>query len=140
MDRLHERYQITKKAIASLDRAIKKYKNTKIEEERVDYRDIVIKRFECSLDTLWKYLKDYLEVYLGIVAASLKAVMRKCHENKILSAQEAELALDMVDSRSESSHTYNEAIAQEVSEDVVDVYYTLMNTLLERTNPSNKVS
>ncbi len=80
------RHKTAAEALASLHESlmlIKKYSNVQQHdaEETAEYRvhrDLVIKRFEFTLDTTWKYLKFFLEARTGVIQNSPKMVIREC--------------------------------------------------------------
>jgi nucleotidyltransferase substrate binding protein (TIGR01987 family) len=97
-------------------------------------QESLIKRFEYSIDTLWKYLKVYLLTKHGVDQKSPKSVFRECLRVGIISEKEALLALEMADNRNETSHTYNEALAKEIIS-LIPKYYELMQNIIEKTKP-----
>lgn len=99
------------------------------------YRNSAIKMFELSLDTLWKYVKEFLWAIHGVDHASPKDVMRACLSQTWLTAQEVGLALDMVDDRNRAAHAYKEAFVSDVCERMPQ-YIALMTKLLEKTKVS----
>ncbi len=136
MKELKSRYETTKKAIESFNVAIEKLDNTKLlsEEDYRTLRDSAIKRFEISVDTLWKYLKIYLEVQKGVVHNSPKPVFRECLRTNILSDKDTKTALEMIDARNMTSHIYKEEIAEEISNKLL-LYAILMKKLISTTKP-----
>lgn len=146
-EQLKIRYEIILTAIRSFEEAIKLFKqydiqmhmqhSNSIEQEYRAHRDSVIKRFEYSLDTLWKYLKFYLETIIGIIHNSPKPIFRECQRNNILSEQETLLSMDMVNARNETFHMYREEIAEQLITKIPE-YYDLMKTILARVNPHIK--
>lgn len=136
MKYLKPRYETTKKAIESFAIAVKKLDNTKklSEEDYRTLRDSAIKRFEISVDTLWKYLKIYLEIKKGIVHNSPKPVLRECLRTNILSEEETQTALEMIDARNTTSHIYKEEIAEQISSNLPS-YADLMEKIIAETQP-----
>ena len=96
------------------------------------YRNSTIKMFELSLDTTWKYIKEFLLAIHGIDRASPKDVMRSCLQQQLFSVDEARNALDMVDDRNRAAHAYKEAFADTICNKMPE-YYELMKKLLDQT-------
>lgn len=141
---LVERYENALKALRSFEESIalmqkyddawKKNPTYEVELEYKAHRDSVIKRFEFSLDSLWKYLKFFLEARLGVVHNSPKPVIRECFKNKFINEQEALQALEMINARNMTSHIYREEIAEQIWSDIPQ-YYILMNKILTEMKP-----
>lgn len=55
-----------------------------------------------------------LSVQFGLEFASPKSVIRACAQNALLTQADARHAMDLVDDRNLTSHTYNEALAQAI--------------------------
>lgn len=77
-------------------------------------RDGSIQRFEYSFESLWKLLKTYLDENEGIVRNSPKSCFREAMQVGLLSVKETETCLAMTDDCNLTSHTYIEAIADEI--------------------------
>lgn len=100
------------------------------------FRDSLIQRFEYCVDTLWKYLKDYLENIQGILLEikSPRSVIRATGNARFMSEEDVELAMTMIDSRNRTSHIYKEEIAQEIAEKIHN-YYKLMRKVVDKIKP-----
>lgn len=55
-----------------------------------------------------------LSIQFGLELASPKSVIRSCAQNSLMTEADARLAMDLVDDRNLTSHTYNEALAQAI--------------------------
>ena len=134
MEVLKTRTDALKKALTTLGEALgKKEKGTCLDYREL--RDSIIKRFEYCSDTFWKYLKDYLLAMYSteVEIARPKIVFRECHNTKILSDDELNLCLGLIEDRKLTSHTYNEDLAEEIGEKIPQ-YYNLMVLIFERCN------
>ena len=132
------KYKSCNEALSSLHDAIKLLEKTDEVSQEVVYlafQDSVIKRFEYSLDVSWKYVKEYLLDKFGITVKSPKETFREAFKQSLLSEKEAELALDMVDDRNETSHRYDHSRAKEISE-IIPTYYNVLVGLMEKIRPS----
>lgn len=96
-------------------------------------RDSAIQRFEYSIDTFWKFLKVYLQEYMkyDTESASPRTIIRDAVNANILSDQEYIQLMHCISSRNETSHTYNEELAQEIITQLPK-FYTLMHTIISR--------
>ena len=101
-------------------------------------RDGTIQRFEYSFESLWKLLKTFLDQYEGIVCNSPKSCFREALQVSLLSVKDTEACLEMTDDRNLTSHTYIEAIAEEIYRRIPS-HLTVMSKLLvniqERIKP-----
>ncbi len=75
-------------------------------------RDSAIQRFEFTADVAWKALQSVLEEKFGIRANSPKTAVRLAGENGLVADVPAWLAL--IDDRNLTSHSYDEAIADQI--------------------------
>ena len=141
---LKERYELAQKSLASLEesislmqkheQALNATKNYETELEYRAHRDSVIKRFEFTIDTTWKYLKFYIEAQVGVIQNSPKPVIRECFRNGFISEQQATQALDMINGRNMTSHIYREEIVQELWKKIPG-YHALLKTILNSLKP-----
>lgn len=101
---------------------------------RDQLRDSVIKRFEYSMDTFWKYLREYLEHEHAIVFSkiTLNAIFRECLNVQLINQNDFDKLLAMTEDRNNTSHAYNEELAEAISGKVYG-YYDLMNAVVEIT-------
>ncbi len=108
MDRLKERLNVAVKALESLlDLPL---------ENNVDdiVRDAAIQRFEYSFETVWKAAQLYLRESEGLELGSPKGVVRACLQVGVLTEGQARTALELVDDRNLTVHTYNEDLAKRI--------------------------
>ena len=108
MDRLIQRIQMACRALATLQEL------TPITSPTLVERDAAIQRFEYSTEACWKAAQSVLSIQFGLELASPKSVIRACAHNALLTEADARLAMDLVDDRNLTSHTYNEALAQAI--------------------------
>jgi nucleotidyltransferase substrate binding protein (TIGR01987 family) len=125
VERLKERLQTAARALATLDPLARLASPTDVE------RDAAIQRFEYSFEVLWKAGQRYLSVAEGLDTASPKQVVRLALSAGLLDEGEAHQALQMVDDRNLTSHTYNEELAKLIFSRL-GAYAGLMTAWLER--------
>ena len=75
-------------------------------------RDSAIQRFEFTVDLSWKALKAFLEEKKGLVCRSPKDCFREAFRQGIIDYDER--WLKWIELRNQTSHTYNEALAESV--------------------------
>ena len=139
MEQLKIRYKNLETALKSLEISVDEFelvKKSQIEDTKDFIRDSVIKRFEFTLDTTWKYLKEYLEKVLGLTLVNKgpKPIFRECLKAGLLTEEETVLAIEMVDSRNLTSHIYKEEVSNFISSKVYG-YFQLMKKIIEQTKP-----
>lgn len=96
------------KAIQSLDEALALYHNAKLEIEKKAFRDAAIQRFEFSIELSWK---TSMKAFGSTTTAAKNAVREMARNNLI---EDPEPWLKFIDSRNETSHSYDEEVAQRV--------------------------
>ena len=106
MERLRERIEIAKKALNSLEEVIARASPTPTE------RDAAIQRFEYTVEAVWKAGQRYLQIVEGLEEGSPKGVIRRSREVGILEENLTSSALEMIDDRNLTAHTYNESLAE----------------------------
>lgn len=114
MERLKERLKTAEKALHKLHEIAEKNEINEIE------RDALIQRFEFTFEIMWKCGKDYLRNVEGIEVASPKGVIRHFREIGIFDNAQTEQALQMVDDRNLTTHTYDEIFALEIAKRVIE--------------------
>lgn len=119
--RWEQRFVNYKKALNRLQKFIDKGELSELEEQGL------IKAFEYTYELAWNTLKDFLEHKGQVDIYGSRDVIRKAFELGLIN--EGESWMDMLKSRNQTSHTYNEKIAKEICQAVLEVYYLLFNQL-----------
>ena len=80
----------------------------------------LIQMFEFTHELAWNVLKDYLEAQgvQGVVGS--RGATREAFKNGLI--VEGEVWMEMIKSRNQTSHTYNEATADEITEAILARY------------------
>ncbi len=78
------------------------------------YRDSTIQRFQFTLEIAWKSIKSYLFEKEGIECRSPKSCIREFFATAAISPDDTQSMLEMVDDRNLATHTYHEALADEI--------------------------
>lgn len=113
-----------KKALSTLEKALK--------SEHSDLaRDSSIQRFEYSYELCWKTSKIFLKEHFGVETFSPKPCFRELRKNQLLSAEETEILLEMVNDRNLATHTYNEKFAIDLFKKIKSKYYKTLVKIYE---------
>src|SRR5205085_7066556 len=126
MEQIKKRYKMALQTLATLKEVLDKIEQGVPEEYVLEMRDSAIQRFEYSIDTFWKFLKIYLQDYLKmpIESAAPRAILKDALNANLLSIEEFKMVMDGITSRNETSHAYNEDIAEKLAQELPH-YYTL---------------
>jgi nucleotidyltransferase substrate binding protein (TIGR01987 family) len=97
------------------------------------FRNSAIQSFEFSMDTSWKLIKEYLAVKFAvtIAAPTPRAVFREAAIVHLITKEELQKINTLVADRNLTSHTYNEALAEEIAARLPE-HYELMHSILNR--------
>lgn len=96
------------KAVKSLEEAIDLYQKASSDVEKKAFRDAAIQRFEFTIELSWKTSMKIL----GSTTLAAKVAIREMARNDLINDPEA--WLKFIDGRNETSHSYDEDIAQKV--------------------------
>jgi nucleotidyltransferase substrate binding protein (TIGR01987 family) len=119
--RWEQRFANYKKALAQLTRFIDKGNLSDLEKQGL------IKAFEYTFELGWNVMKDYYK-YQGVadIQGSRDAIRLAFNRGLI---KDGENWMKMIESRINTSHTYNEATAEEIANLITDIYYPLFMEL-----------
>lgn len=115
----------------SAKRALNSFEEVFLEPYSIIVRDAAIQRFEFTFEAVWKYAKAYLVAYEGIVCRSPKSCFREAFKVGLLDEEQTVTALEMVDDRNRTVHTYHEEVARVIWERL-PAYRNVMKLLVER--------
>lgn len=119
-----------KKALSALRAMVEK----PMQEDRSNI-DACIQRFEFSVELFWKYLRRLIESKGGIVTYP-KEVLREAYQGKLIDNDT--LWLEMLQDRNQTSHTYDEELADKIYKNIVEKYYPLMQGSFEELTKDQK--
>ena len=109
------------------EKAVKRLEEV-LDQEKNDFmRDSAIQRFEFTFDISWKLLKELLREDHGIECKSPKSCIRESYKQGIIDYED--FWLEMVKMRNETSHLYNEEMADDVYKELpkaIKVFQSLM--------------
>lgn len=106
---LNLKLQEFKKALDTLQEALDIF-----DIKNILVRDATIKRFEYSYELCWKTSKAFLKEQKGELVIAPKECFKSLGKHGVLSPEEVELSLNLVDDRNETTHAYGEKFIQEL--------------------------
>ena len=121
--RWKQRYTNYVKALSQLDRFIAKAHLNELEKQGL------IKAFEYTYELAWNVLKDYLEYQGTEVIAGARDTFRGAFRVNLI--EDGETWMDMIESRSRTSHTYNEVTAEAIAHDITNRYHPCFRQLAD---------
>jgi nucleotidyltransferase substrate binding protein (TIGR01987 family) len=107
------------KAFGQLSEFIEKGNLNKFEKQGL------IKAFEYTYELAWNVLKDYFEYQGEQGINGSRDAIRLAFKRDLI--DDGDSWMDMISSRIKSSHTYNEVVAEEIVENIEDVYFGLFS-------------
>jgi len=108
-----------KKAVASLDKALKVAADDRLDDMPEDQQDVikagVIQSFEFTYELCWKFMKRWLEENMGaayVDGVTRRELFRLSAESKLIA--DVDQWMEYHDARNETSHTYDHDAADEI--------------------------
>lgn len=123
-NRWMQRFNNYSKALSQLRKFIAKGELNEFEEQGL------IQAFEYTYELAWITIKDYFETQGEININGSRDSFRLAFRRGII--EEGELWMEMVKSRTLTSHTYNEEIARQIAFDITEKYYPEFEKLHNR--------
>lgn len=118
--RWEQRFNNYLKALGQLSEAVRtaQCRNlSRLEQEGL------IQRFEYTHELSWKVMKDYFEYQGNHSLTDSRDAVREAFTNGIIT--ESEVWMEMIKSRNLTSHTYDEGVAEAMTERIVSAYFPL---------------
>ena len=128
--RWQQRFKNFGKAIALLQEAVNLTKErslTELEEQGL------IQRFEFTHELAWNVLKDYFEDQGNTLITGSRDATREAFNKSLI--EDGEGWMEMIKSRNQSSHTYNEEVAEEIIDKIIHQYNDLFSDLYIKMKP-----
>lgn len=123
--RWKQRFSNYQKAYAKLAEVVENNTLDKLSDLE---REGLIQRFEYTYELAWKVMKDYLE-YQGITGITgSRDAIREAFQKELIT--DGESWMDMIKSRNQTVHLYNEATAKEIAENIVNIYFELFKVFI----------
>lgn len=122
--RWKQRFQNYGKALAQLQEFMDHGELNKFEEQGL------IKAFEYTYELAWNTIKDFY-TYQGVteIQGSRDAFKMAASRGLILNV---EVWMEMVNSRIKTVHTYDEEVADEIAQDIAELYFPMFIQLQTR--------
>lgn len=94
------------------------------------YRDALIQRFEFTFELGWKSMKEYLEDQgLSVTITFPKQVLKEAYRYQMI--DDEQIWCDMLSSRNQTSHIYDEYAAQRIAKAISQDYVSVLLKLKE---------
>jgi len=110
-----QRFNNYSKALDQLTKFIEKGELNELEKQGM------IQAFEYTYELAWNTMKDYFEAQGETTIFGSRDAFRLAFKRGLIENGEAWMA--MITSRTLTSHTYNEEIAEEIVDDIATVYF-----------------
>ena len=95
-------------------------------------RQGLVKAFEFSHELAWNVLKDFFEHQGTVGIMGSRDATREAYQKGLLS--DGDLWMEMIKSRNQSAHTYNDSTAKAIAEKIVAEYYDALAQLARTMN------
>jgi len=123
--RWKQRFSNYKKALGQLMKFVEKENLNELESQGL------IQAFEFTHELAWNVLKDYFEYQGNTAITGSRDATREAFQKGLI--ENGDGWMEMIKSRNQSSHTYNQEIADELKEKIlflyVDLFLALKNKL-----------
>lgn len=133
--RWEQRFSNFNKAVLKLEESVNYIKHNylngedKPEDENLEnvveelIKEGLIQRFEYTHELAWNVMKDYAFFQGNSTIGGSRDATREAFKLQII--QNADIWMDMIQSRNKTSHTYNEEIANEIFSKIISDYFQL---------------
>jgi nucleotidyltransferase substrate binding protein (TIGR01987 family) len=125
--RWHQRLSNYGKAFKQLKRAVQLANERQLSDLE---EQGLIQAFEFTHELAWKTIKDFIESQGSSKIYGSKDATREAFQLGLI--QDGESWMEMIRSRNESSHTYNEKTAAEISNKIIKLYFPLFQSFEEK--------
>ena len=115
--RWKQRFSNYNKALFQLNKFIDKGDLNDLEEQGL------IQAFEMTHELAWNVMKDYFEYQGNTTITGSRDATREAFQRGLI--EDGETWMEMIKSRNQSSHTYNEDIARDIREKITNYYFDL---------------
>ncbi|HJV35040.1 nucleotidyltransferase substrate binding protein [Geomonas sp.] len=122
--RWQQRLAHFEKALAQLRKGVELSRQRALSE--IEQQGL-IKAFEFTHELAWNVLKDFFEYQGNVSIMGSRDATREAFQRGLITAGEE--WMEMIKSRNMTSHTYNQEVADEISEKILDSYFLLLEGL-----------
>lgn len=113
--RWQQRFNNYNKALLQLQKFIDKQELNELEEQGL------VQAFEFTHELAWNTIKDYFEYKGNTSITGSRDAIREAFNKGLI--QNGEVWMEMIKSRNQTSHTYNENVIIEIKEKILQHYY-----------------
>jgi len=124
--RWEQRFENYKKALKKLGEAVQLDAERPLSELE---RQGIIQSFEYTHELAWKVMQDFFVYQGNTEIRGSRDATRQAFSAELIA--DGDNWMEMIKSRNLSSHTYNEAISEEIYRQIVDRFYPLFVTFQE---------
>ncbi len=110
-----QRFNNFDKALNQLTRFIEKEDLNELEKQGL------IQAFEYTYELAWNTIKDYFELLGEVGLLGSRDAFRLAFNRGLI--EHGEIWMDMINSRIAATHTYNEAVAEKIANEIEMIYY-----------------
>ncbi|MGB7784814.1 MAG: nucleotidyltransferase substrate binding protein [Salinimicrobium sp.] len=125
--RWHQRLENYSKALLQLNKAAELSQQRDLSELE---RQGLIQSFEFTHELAWKLMKDYFDYQGNPEIRGSRDATREAFKYGLIG--DGEVWMDMIISRNQTSHTYDEKTAAEIADVILKKYLTLFNDFKEK--------
>jgi nucleotidyltransferase substrate binding protein (TIGR01987 family) len=122
--RWKQRFYNYQKALVQLTKFIERGELSELEEQGI------IKAFEYTYELAWNVIKDYYEEQGEVSIQGSRDALRLAFQRGLIT--DGDNWMNMIKSRIASVHTYNLEVAQQINQDIHDIYFQLFIELKEK--------
>ncbi|HBG07616.1 MAG: nucleotidyltransferase [Geobacteraceae bacterium GWC2_58_44] len=125
--RWQQRFKYFQKALLQLTKGVELSQQRPLSD--IEQQGL-IKAFELTHELAWNVMKDYFEYQGNTSIMGSRDATREAFQRNMVT--DGEGWMEMIKSRNMTSHTYNEEIADEISEKVISEYFHLFQQFHSR--------
>ena len=122
--RWKQRFENYLKALGQLQKFIDKGNLNELEELGL------IQAFEFTHELAWNVMKDYFEYQGNTAISGSRDATREAFQKGLI--EEGAQWMEMIKSRNQSTHTYNESTANDIRDKILNYYYDLFVSFKEK--------
>jgi nucleotidyltransferase substrate binding protein (TIGR01987 family) len=131
--RWKQRLQNYKRALTTITKAVELASSRELSELE---KQGVIQGFEFSFELAWNVMKDFLEEQgiSGIIGS--KNAVRYAFQKELIT--DGQVWMDMIESRNLASHSYDEEKAENIYNNIIEIFYSQLLAFSEKMDTLEK--
>jgi nucleotidyltransferase substrate binding protein (TIGR01987 family) len=122
-ERWHQRLKNFQKALIQLEEGIVLSRQRKL--SKIELQGL-IQAFEFTHELAWNVMKDFFHYQGNTSIMGSRDATRESFQYGLI--EDGDAWMEMIKSRNQSTHTYNESIVLEITGKIVTVYYSLFKS------------